>query len=235
MAKEKNVERNIASGIPGLDPLLGGGFFPNSLVMVSGNTGAGKSLLCLQFLYHGATQLNEPGVLISLEQKAGDILRMGKQFGWDLDSLISRKKLWIESPPIYEFKQLEKGIFDSIKKTGAKRLVIDSYTIASTYFLKPEENRRALMLLSRKLQNLDCVSLVVSDIPEGARTFSISGFEEFVVDGIIHLALVSDAKRNMFVRSALVRKMRYRNHSLKRVPLKITKQGVVVYPQDELF
>lgn len=235
MADETNLKDKVESGVPGLDELMNGGFPPKTLCMIAGNTGAGKSLLALQFLYHGATKLNEPGVLISLEQPPAQIIKIAKEFGWDLEPLITKKKLLIISPTIYKFKAFEESIFESMKKIKAKRLVIDSYTIASTYFLEPAERRRSLLLLSQKIQKLDCVSLIVSDIPEGLKAFSISGFEEFVVDGILVLTLISDKSRNLLMRSILVRKMRYRNHSLKRVPFKITPKGGIVYPQEELF
>ena len=230
-----DAPKKVPSGIPGLDKLLGGGFAENSLIMVSGGTGTGKSLLTLQFLYYGATKLNEPGVLISLEQEPGKVIETAKQFGWDFESLIEKKMIIIVAPSIYKFETLEEEISIAVKKVKAKRLVIDSYTIASTYFLKMEENRRALLLLSKKIQKLDCVSMAISDVPEGQSGYSISGFEEFVVDGVLSLSLLSDTSRNVFTRAIFVRKMRHADHSLKRVPFKITNSGCVVYPTEELF
>ncbi|MFH1785180.1 MAG: ATPase domain-containing protein [Candidatus Micrarchaeota archaeon] len=227
--------KNITSGIPGLDQLLGGGFPDGSLIMVSGGTGTGKSTFALQFLHNGATKFNEPGILISLEQEPEKLIDTAKQFGWDFEDLIAKKKLAIISPSVYKFETLEEHITAAVKKLGAKRLVLDSYTIASTFFVKPEERRRGLLLLSRKIQKLGITSLAISDVPEGKDTFSISGFEEFVVDGVVSLELLSDKSRNVFTRAVFIRKMRYIEHSLKRVPFRITNKGCIVYPEEVLF
>jgi KaiC/GvpD/RAD55 family RecA-like ATPase len=55
----------VSSGVPGLDPLLGGGFLPGSFTLVSGSSGTGKTILAFQFVYAGAKE-GEPGVFISL-------------------------------------------------------------------------------------------------------------------------------------------------------------------------
>ncbi|VVC02461.1 DNA repair and recombination protein RadB [Candidatus Bilamarchaeum dharawalense] len=229
------MSKKIASGISGLDSLLGGGFPEGSLVMVAGGTGTGKSTLALQFLHAGATKLNEPGVLISLEQEPSKIIASAKQYGWDFQDLIDKNKLTIVAPSIYKFESLEENITAAVKKINAKRMVIDSYTIASAFFVKPEERRRGLMLLSRKIQQLGIISLAISDVPEGKEAYSVNGFEEFVVDGVLSLELLADARRNTFTRSIFVRKMRYTEHSLKRVPFKITEKGCVIYPDEVLF
>ena len=44
------VER-IKTGIPGLDKLIQGGFVKGSAVLISGGTGAGKTIFCLQYLW----------------------------------------------------------------------------------------------------------------------------------------------------------------------------------------
>ena len=139
------------------------------------------------------------------------------------------------SPSVYKFDTMKKAITDAINEIGAKRFVLDSYTIVSTFFESNTDLRRSLLLLGRHLQTLDCVTLAISDVREGEAAYSVSGFEEFAADGIISLSLAADLKRNLFTRSLLVRKMRYTDHSLKRVPFKITNNGLIIYPEAELF
>lgn len=54
----------VSTGVAGLDDILGGGFPPNSTILVTGGPGVGKTILCLQFLVKGALQ-GEPGIMIS--------------------------------------------------------------------------------------------------------------------------------------------------------------------------
>src|SRR5512143_957780 len=61
----------VSSGVPGLDEVLGGGIPARSITVVSGEPGAGKTVLALQMLFHAAregkrslsfTTLSEPSL-----------------------------------------------------------------------------------------------------------------------------------------------------------------------------
>ena len=53
-------ESRVATGVPGLDEMLSGGFVPGSAVLVRGAPGCGKTSFGLQYLVHGARN-NQPG------------------------------------------------------------------------------------------------------------------------------------------------------------------------------
>ena len=57
-----------ATGIEGLDKMLMGGVIQGRNVLLSGPCGSGKSILAMQFLYHGAMLYEEPGLYITLEE-----------------------------------------------------------------------------------------------------------------------------------------------------------------------
>ena len=48
--------QRVASGIPGLDDLIEGGFWPKSTVVILGSSGTGKSTFAIQFLMEGIEQ-----------------------------------------------------------------------------------------------------------------------------------------------------------------------------------
>ena len=91
-----HIERT-KSGIPGLDALMGGGFPKGNLVVLSGDPGSGKTVLCWQFLYEGITKFGENGVYISLEETIDSIIYGAAEFGWDLKSLVDKGNLKIIS------------------------------------------------------------------------------------------------------------------------------------------
>ena len=79
-------EQRVATGIPGLDEMLSGGFVPGSAVLVRGAPGCGKTSLGLQYLVHGARN-NQPGLLISFEEFPSSIHRDAESFGWNLTKM----------------------------------------------------------------------------------------------------------------------------------------------------
>lgn len=49
-----------ATGVPGLDEILSGGFTRGALFLVEGTPGAGKTTLALRFLMEGAAAGEQP-------------------------------------------------------------------------------------------------------------------------------------------------------------------------------
>src|SRR5690242_8962270 len=75
--------RLLSTGIEGLDDVLRGGFAAGGLYSIEGDTGAGKTTLCLQFLMAGR-EAGEPAMIITLSESAADLRNMAKSHGWDL-------------------------------------------------------------------------------------------------------------------------------------------------------
>ena len=237
MANKKTEKTNapVETGIPGLDKLIGDGIPAGTLNLLAGRCGTGKTTFAMQFLYHGAKEKDEPGVYISLEKDPEEIIESMKKFNFDLEELISKKKLSVIKPDLSKFDTMKKIIEDEVDRIGAKRLVIDPFTLLTAYFNNIYDARKALADLKRTMKKLDCTALAVSDITEGAQTFSSTGFEEFVVDGVIVLDLMLKKDSNAYVRTLLIRKMEQTKHSLKLVPIEITNEGIAVYPDADVF
>ena len=58
------------TGVGGLDELLNGGIPKNSVVLVSGAAGSGKTIFGLQFLINGALQYWERGITSRSSRRA---------------------------------------------------------------------------------------------------------------------------------------------------------------------
>lgn len=69
-------------GVDGIDALIEGGIPNGAAVLVSGEPGTGKSVLCLQFLLAGIRE-GEPGVYASSDLP-GRIYETAASLGWDL-------------------------------------------------------------------------------------------------------------------------------------------------------
>lgn len=235
--KKSKDNGRTKTGITGLDELLQGGIPKGNLVLLSGSCGTGKSTFGMQYIYNGAAQFNEPGIYLTFEEQPEKLLKEMANFGWDIKSQMKKKKISFIAPEIYKFDELRREIGDEIDRIGAKRLVVDSFTLLSSYLKSDYEARRALTQLDKEIKKFDCTSLAISDIKEGSNTFSVTGYEEFIVDGVIVLRLTSSNPGGVgaYTRSVFIRKMRGTGHSLEAVPMNFEEKGLEVYPSAKVF
>src|ERR687886_2550768 len=80
--KQKSSEIRITTGSAELDKMCGGGFFRDSVVLVSGATGTGKTLTVTQFL-NGGTSAGERCLLLAFEESREQLFR--NAIGWGVD------------------------------------------------------------------------------------------------------------------------------------------------------
>jgi circadian clock protein KaiC len=76
----------IATGVRGLDSILGGGLPGPRLYLLQGAPGTGKTTLALQFLLAGA-RLGEPVVYVTLSQTRAELEQIAASHGWPLDGV----------------------------------------------------------------------------------------------------------------------------------------------------
>lgn len=241
-----NMER-VNTGIDGLDDKMKGGFVPGSINLVTGKTGTGKTAFCASFLYAGVYK-NEVGVYVTTEEPEIDIKAdISSMFNWDFESLESKKFInFLAIEPIIPIsfnrdeemgKVLKIYIYDLfskieelVKKTNAKRLVIDSSTIIEMFIEDEYLRRVGLMKLVGDLKKLGVTTIITGTVPEGTDLLSISGIIEFFVDSVIKLEFMPVAEE--FKRTLTIRKMRRTDHSIFIHPFEITKDGLKVVKID---
>src|SRR3989344_1381728 len=229
--KRLEVER-IKSGIPGLDEMMGGGIPKGNLVVLSGDPGSGKTLLCWQFIYDGITKHNENAAYVSLEETEETIFDGALEFGWDMRSLANQKKLRIVTLELSDFERLKAAIEDNVKEINAKRVVVDPGVIFRLFFDRELDARKSIVSLGKMLKALGTTTIITNEISLD-KISSLYGLEEYVADGVI---LIYHTKiKNRFVRSVAILKMRNTEITEKLKPVKITGNGISVLSKGELF
>lgn len=235
VAKRKRAEdprERAFTGIAGLDRLMNGGFPIGSFVLLSGTCGTGKSIFGMQFLIKGAEK-GIPGVYFSMEEEPKRLLFDVSAFDWSLEEQVKKGMITIAKPEVYESEEIKRLMVDIVERTGAKRLVIDSLSLVSSYLENPFDVRQMVLSLSREVKKLNCTTLAISDIVGGEDTYSSGGFEEFVADGVVVLGMHRANMNAMYTRSLLIRKMRATAHYMKAVPFKIERKGIRLYGQKD--
>ncbi|MFX1483338.1 MAG: ATPase domain-containing protein [Promethearchaeota archaeon] len=238
-----HVIDRVKTGIPGLDELTEGGFPRGDTILVAGKAGTGKSILATQFIYKGATEYNEPGVFVTLEEPPRLIKRNMLQFGMDLEKLEKEKKISIVdlSPskevtpvtigeyPSFDLSGLEAIILNHVKKLKAKRVVLDTLSIMAYKFRSRDILREEFFKLTANITRTGCTLLLTSEIPEQDQGLGVFDIEAFLASGVIVLynEKISDTSRS---RSIEVLKLRGSKHSSRIHSMRITDEGIRVWP-----
>ena len=230
-------ESKVSSGIPGLDELLGGGFEQGGTTLILGDSGSGKTTFLAQFIYNGATQFDEPGVILSFEESNTSIAKHMRGFGFDFKALEEKGLFSSINYRPHEVKKLvdEGGglIWDTISSIGAKRLAIDSLTSYAMLFDSVYRAREAELGLFELMRKWKCTTLLSAD---GLRTdqMKITTGMEFLSDGLIQLH--HPRYQATRYRALEVYKLRGARHSEKLCPFKfIDGEGLRVYPGETIF
>ena len=77
----------VPTYILGFDELIEDGFPQESMILLAGNLGSGKSIFASQFLYEGATRESEKGVYVSFSETRVSLLRNLLRFGWNFETI----------------------------------------------------------------------------------------------------------------------------------------------------
>jgi circadian clock protein KaiC len=152
---QRSSNARVSSGIPILDQMCGGGFFKDSIILATGATGTGKTLLVSQFLAEGCRQ-GERVILFAYEESRAQLSRNAYSWGIDFEELEQQGLLKIscaypESAGLEDHLQIIKSEIAEFKPS---RMAIDSlsalargvsnnafrqFVIGATGFAKQEE------------------------------------------------------------------------------------------------
>ena len=230
-----------ATGIEGLDDILGGGIPKGNLVLVAGTVGTGKTTLTLEFLVRGAER-GERSIFLSMTESSAKLVQNLSSFEFfqpklleegslvlvDVPSIYDRLGLSPDEMSVEEVDLLLRTIRDLVVELGAKRLVLDSLTSVSYRIRKEERIRDFILRLGQAMSQLDCTALLVSEIGPTPGRYSLHGVEEAIVDGVILMG--NTRRQGDILRVIQIIKMRGTPHSRAQYVLELTPIGLLMAP-----
>ena len=224
------------TGIQGLDEITGGGFPRGRPTLVCGGAGCGKTLLAAEFLVRGAVQFDEPGVLMAFEETEAELAANVASFGFDLDSLVRRKKIVLDYVHIERSENQECGEYDleglfvrlghAIDSIGAKRVVLDTLEVLFASLPNEAVLRSELRRLFRWLKDKGVTAVITGE--RGREQLTRHGLEEYVSDCVILL----DHRVYEQIATRHLRVVKYRGalHGTNEFPFLIGAEGISVLP-----
>jgi circadian clock protein KaiC len=123
--KSSNVR--ISSGNHEVDEMCGGGFFRDSVTLVSGATGTGKTLTVAQFLQGGAAN-GEKCLLLAFEESRDQLVRNATGWGFDFEQMERDGLLRVvcDYPDLSGLEDWLVTIQGIITEFGPQRMALDS-------------------------------------------------------------------------------------------------------------
>jgi circadian clock protein KaiC len=117
----------IASGIEGLDALMGGGMPQGDANLVLGPSGAGKSIFSLGYVAEGLSE-QKRCLYITFQDTTDQLLEMASGFGWDFGAALKSGQLTISHVPLgsLDLDVLASVVRQQLASREVSRVVIDS-------------------------------------------------------------------------------------------------------------
>lgn len=220
----------VPTYIPYFDFLIKGGFEKNSVNLLVGSAGSGKTIFATQYLVEGMKR-GEKCLYVTFEERKDEFYRNMGVFGWELEDFEKKGLLtFLSYSPSKVRSMLDEGggeIENVIINKKISRIVIDSITSFALLFEDELSKREASLSLFSLISSWDCTSLLTYEeesVPIGVAP--ISKALEFEADAIINLYYIRIGKvRKRFIE---ILKMRGTEHSQGIHEMKITNQGFIV-------
>ena len=193
-----------------------------------------------EFLVRGVTEFNESGVFVAFEETDKELSENVASMGFDLPTLISRKKLLVDHVRIERNEIEETGEYDleglfirleaAIQKVGAKRVVLDTIESLFSGFSNTNILRAELRRLFQWLKSKGVTVIITAETGDGKLTRQ--GIEEYVADCVI--LLDHRVEDQSSIRRLRVIKYRGTMHGTSEYPFLIGESGFSVLPLSSL-
>ncbi len=238
----------VKSGIPGLDALLDGGFPAGKIVLILGEPGTGKTILCSQYLHWGASQGDEKGVYVGLNEPKPRFMAEMSALGMDFANLEKDDRFaYVDATEVRRIPEQAKVgripvggrelglvnlidlVQEGIDKLSPRRVVVDSISDLVFRFPNIEERRPAVLDIVEVLQSTGTTCLLTSELPSTG-VDRILQPEEYLAEGVILLRMLKDGARSL-----QVLKMRGSKVDSIPRPYVIKDNGLEVYATEEVY
>ena len=221
-------------------------------MLILGEPGAGKTILCSQFLTNGVNKFGENALYVSLDENRTHYDREMIQFGWDFSRVEKEGKFsFVDASPIrsipgevkvgkvtigkqdFSLISLLEIIRSNAKAIDAKRIVIDPVSLLIFQYPDETHRRKALLDMVEALTDTGATCLLSSELHRVGIKGRVLQIEEYLVHGVILMQTIQTGKA--LERTIQVEKMRETRIDRQPRPYRITDNGIEVYPRESVI
>lgn len=163
---QQSTDLRVSSGNPMLDAMCGGGVFRDSIILVSGATGTGKTLMVTEFIA-GGTHSGERCLLLAFEESREQLYRNAKGWGVDFKRMEEAGSLRILSayPENATLEDHLAAIKKQIEEFKPDRLALDSIS-ALERITSPKGFREFVIGIASFVKSQQLAALFTATTPE---------------------------------------------------------------------
>lgn len=199
-------------------------------MLVRGAPGTGKTTLGMQFLYHGAVERGEAGLLVTFEEFPQFLYRDAKGLGWDLRALEEAGKLQVmfTSPSVFlaALQSPDSELSQQIRQRNVRRVVLDSVSHFARLTQDPSELRDMYNVATNGLKRERVTALLTAEDARAALPQQERGRLLYVVDTIVLLRYVEI--ESSMQKALVILKMRGSSHAKEIRRFTIGPGGIAV-------
>lgn len=219
--------RRTPTGVDGLDEVVGGGFPEESVTMLTGGPGTGKTTFASHFIFDGLKK-GENCMYISTEERPDEIKGDADQFGIEFDKYTSHFRI----PYIVPSDDIMDEITQMVSEGDHDRIVLDSISVLAMFWGEDRNIRMLIKDLINQLRKSGATVLITAELPGEEGKLSRHGVTEYVVDGVIKMQGFALGESSF--RSAQVVKMRRTDIDGNVLNVAIDEEGMHI-EEDEGF
>ncbi len=228
----------VLTGVPGLDRITHGGLPKGRTTLITGKSGAAKSILALQ-LASCFARTGLKTVVFAIEEMPEDLIASGDSLGFGCSGLVERGTLRFadltRSPEAatiitgeYDVGGLVHRVQAAVKDFGAQAIVLDSATALFSPRPPDEQLRSHFFYLVGAFRKYGLTAVVTAEAPDDYGPRTTLGVEDYVCDAVLVLRNLIDNERRR--RTLEVHKYRRSSHQKGEYPCTITNKGLMVFP-----
>ena len=194
MGADKQGGDLVATGIDGLDAILGGGLTGERVYLIEGVPGSGKTTIAMQFLMEGA-RLGEKVLYITLSETEAELRAVADSHGWSLegvhiheispggDQLDPDSQYTMFHPSEVELGSTTRDILAEVERLRPDRVVFDSLAEVRLLAGAVLRFRRQVLALKQYFNGRKATVLLIDESHAGEHALHV----HTIVHGVISL------------------------------------------------